>query len=512
MSKTIDNTPVLVGVGQAVWQDKKLSEENDSPLDLAAQVADKALADTGHAESITAALDTIAMVRMVSDCLPGPLSTSNNPPRSVARRIGANPSRAIYGELGGQSPQTLINEVAEGIANGEMQLALIVGAETIAQSKKAIRQGLVLDWAERVEGSLDDRGMGKALSSAAEVHHGIWLPTQVYPLFEHAFRARRQHSIEEHLVAMGELFAPFSAVAATNPYARFSQSYSARELIEASAENYPISSPYTKRLVAQDNVNQSAAVVMTSVDMARKLGINDSQWIYLHGYASASDHYLLQRPDLSRSLPIELTARRALSSAKLSIDDISYFDIYSCFPCAVFIACESLGIEPNDPRGLTLTGGLPFFGGAGNNYSMHAVVEMAQRLRTAPDAYGLITANGGYLSKQSIAVYSAQPYPGVWKPVSSSDLQSTIDQMSLPIIDTQPDGCGVIETYSVGYKKGRPETGIVVGRMVDTDARFIARSASDDQSSVVRMLESDPLGTIIHVETFSETSHFSFVE
>ncbi len=306
-----NNTPVLVGVGQAVWHDKELSEENGSPMDLAAQAAGEALADTGHAKSIAAALDTIAMVRMVSDCLPGqdsPLSTSNNPPRSVARRIGANPAHAVYGELGGQSPQALINEMAEGIANGDKQLVLMVGAETIAQTRKALRQGVALDWAEQVEGPLDDRGIGKALASAAEVRHGIWLPTQVYPLFEHAIRARRQHSVEEHLVAMGELFAPFSAVAATNSYAQFTQSYSAGELIEASADNYPISSPYTKRLVAQDRVNQSAAVLMTSVHMARKLGIDESQWIYLHGYADASDHFVLRRPDLSRSLPLELTA------------------------------------------------------------------------------------------------------------------------------------------------------------------------------------------------------------
>jgi len=50
----------------------------------------------------------------------------------------------------------------------------------------------------------------------------------------------------------------------------------------------------------------------------------------------------------------------------------------------VFTICDGLGIAPDDSRGLTLARGLPFFGGAGKNYSMHAVAETVVRMRSAP--------------------------------------------------------------------------------------------------------------------------------
>ena len=57
------------------------------------------------------------------------------------------------------------------------------------------------------------------------------------------------------------------------------------------------------------------------------------------------------------------------------------FDLYSCFPLPVFKICDGFGLTADDPRGLTLTGGLPFFGGAGNNYSMHGIAETVAECR-----------------------------------------------------------------------------------------------------------------------------------
>ena len=57
---------------------------------------------------------------------------------------------------------------------------------------------------------------------------------------------------------------------------------------------------------------------------------------------------------------------------------------------------------------LTVTGGLPFFGGPGNNYSMHALAEMAHRLRNG-QGNGLITANGGMLSKHAALLLANKP-------------------------------------------------------------------------------------------------------
>ena len=46
--------------------------------------------------------------------------------------------------------------------------------------------------------------------------------------------------------------------------------------------------------------------------------------------------------------------------------------------------CEALGIDGDDPRGLTLTGGLPYFGGPGNSYSLHAIAETVAEMRDKP--------------------------------------------------------------------------------------------------------------------------------
>lgn len=50
---------------------------------------------------------------------------------------------------------------------------------------------------------------------------------------------------------------------------------------------------------------------------------------------------------------------------------------------------DGLGLSADDSRGLTVTGGPPFFGGAGNNYSMHAIAETVALLRATPGAYGM---------------------------------------------------------------------------------------------------------------------------
>jgi acetyl-CoA C-acetyltransferase len=122
----------------------------------------------------------------------------------------------------------------------------------------------------------------------------------------------------------------------------------------------------------------------------------------------------MERADLSRSPAAVLAARHAIEMAGVKASDLATIDLYSCFPAPVFNICEGLRILPDDPRGLTLTGGLPFFGGAGNNYSMHAIAETVQRARSRPGSFGFVGANGGIMSKYSAGVYSTAPVP--WKP------------------------------------------------------------------------------------------------
>ena len=74
-----------------------------------------------------------------------------------------------------------------------------------------------------------------------------------------------------------------------------------------------------------------------------------------------------------------------------------------------------LGIAADDPRPLTVTGGLPYFGGPGNNYVTHSIASMVETLRADPGSLGLVTANGWYVTKHSIGIYSTDPPRSEWR-------------------------------------------------------------------------------------------------
>ena len=147
--------------------------------------------------------------------------------------------------------------------------------------------------------------------------------------------------------------------------------------------NRLIAEPYTRFLVARDLVNLAAAVVLTSVATARRLRIPEDKWVFLHGQADLRERNLLERNDLGEAPAAPMAVRHALEVAEIGIDDVDFFDFYSCFPIAVSNITDALGLLPQDSRGLTLTGGLPYFGGPGNNYSMHAIAEAVERVRAS---------------------------------------------------------------------------------------------------------------------------------
>ena len=513
-----DNTPVLVGAGQFTGREEDPLKAL-SPMGIAAEAARAALADTGlDSQSLAQQIDTLAVIRIFPDSfnrprMPNPFGRAENPPRAVARRINANPVRAIYGHVGGNTPQTMINEMAHRIAEGEVGVALITGSEAIKTAQRALRAGITLDWQEEDEGSLEDRGIGPALASAHEFAHGIGIPVNTYPLFENAIRGRLGHSVAQHLLAMGELFAPFTDVAATNPFALYGTRRSPQELARVSAENRFIGFPYPKWMNAMDGVDQGAAVVMTSVGQAKRLGIDPARWVFLHGCAEASEKLLVtERVNYFSSPAMEINSAKALAMAGKEMSDIDLIDIYSCFPSAVEVACAALGIQTNDPRGLTLTGGLPFFGGPGNNYSMHAIATLVSRLRNRRSTFGMITANGGYLSKHATGIYSAIPVEGEWRREAPATYQGQIDAMLSPRFTETPEGDARVETYTVIHERGVPVRGIVIGRLVADNTRFIANTLSDAETLGRMMVEEmlDRPGSVTTGDGAEGTNLFSF--
>ncbi|HKL61807.1 MAG TPA: acetyl-CoA acetyltransferase [Woeseiaceae bacterium] len=488
-----DRTPVVVGAGQYTQRDVA-PEEALPPIGIAAEAARAAMAAAGAKGDLAAALDTIAVTRTFSDSTPrrsDDHGRATNPPRSLARDIGADPARAVYSEAGGEVPQRYVNEYAEMIAGGEAEAVLLAGGEAIATDKAARRAGLTLDWQDEAQGELDDRGFGVMFVDPRELAHGIGFPVQTYPLFEQAIRGRRGHGVREHLAAMGRLLSPFTAVAAENPYAYFPRRRSAEEIATPSAENPFIGFPYTLLMNARDGVDQGAALVLTSAGKADELGIPEDNRVYLHGCADLREKLLVGDRVNYHSFPaIRLAGTEALAMAGIGIDEVRYFDLYSCFPSAVEATAEALGIAEDDERGLTLTGGLPYFGGPGNNYTMHAIAEAWRRCRDNPGEYALVNGNGGYLTKHAIGIYSTRAVEGGWRRPDTAPVQQEIDAMQSPAREHAPAGQGTVETYTVVFGREGAARGIVIGRLEENGARFIANTPNDP-ALLTRMVEEE---------------------
>jgi len=507
-------TPILVGAGQFVEHLESAGYRGLSPVELAAEAARRACEDALSTAALASRIDLVAGIRQFEISTPGaraPLGRSNNFPRSVALRLGADPARAILEVSGGQGPQHLLSEIAEVIASGGAKLALLVGSEAISTVRHFAAREDKPDWTEQVDGSLEDRGYGlQGLSTYYQHTHGLVGAPQPYALCENARRARLRLSREDYARRMGELFAPFTQVAARNPYSASQERQSAADLITVTPRNRIIAEPYPRLLVSRDQVNQAAALLLTSVGLARELGIAESRWVFLHGYADLRERSLIERADLGSSPAAIGACTGALEAAGIGIGQVRYFDFYSCFPVAVSNVADGLGIAADDPRGLTVTGGLPYFGGAGNNYSMHAIASMAERLRAEPGSFGLVGANGGILSKYSAGVYSTRP--ATWKRCDSSETQARLDAAPVPAVAYQADGAAQIETYTIVYDKGEPKHAIVVGRLDGSGARFLAMSADHDRETIERMLGEDPLGRPITVRSYGFGNRFAFTE
>lgn len=490
-----DTTPIIVGVGEASERVSDGDYARLSPADLAAVACRAALEDAG-ARAIASAIDLLAVVRQFEISTPRaspPFGASNNIPRSVAQRIGANPRHAVLEPSGGQGPQHLVNELSGRIARGEFGCALICGAEAISTVRHVLSQGEKLDWAEQVEGDIEDRGYGvDGLLTDDLIRHGARTPVQIYALLENARRARLGMSREAYRNEMAALFAPFTEVASRNPHAMSRARLSAEEIAVVTPENRVVADPFPRRVIARDQANQGAAVLLSSVGVARAQGIPSDKWIFLHGRADAAELSPIARPDMGRYPAAGAALRHALETARVTIDDVALFDFYSCFPIAVFSVLEELGIAKDDPRAFTLTGGLPFFGGAGNNYSMHAIAAMARALRAQPQAYGLLGANGGFLSKYSVGLYSARPC--AWRDEDDGRVQRTLTERT-PAPLAQSAVRGNVETYTVDFDRD-PPGGVLVCR-TEAGERFVAMTSPDHPEVLAHMTKADPLGAVV---------------
>ena len=455
---TVDpRTPVLVGYGQVNHRDE-IDPESPSvePMDLMV-----AAVRQGADSRVIEAVDSIRVVNILS-------AHYRDPGLLLGQRIGATDFTTLYSPVGGNVPQSLVNQACLDIQRGRAQVVLLAGAETWRTRRGLRAKGGKLVWTVQDESvpAAEVSGDDVPMAGDAELRIHLDRPAYVYPLFEQALRVARGESIEHHIRRIGELWARFNAVAVDNPNAWIRTPMTAEEIGRPGPRNRMISWPYTKLMNSNNMVDQGAALILTSVEQATRLQIPAERWIYPHAGADAHDTpAIAERDELHRSAAIRIAGARALELAGLSIDDVDYVDLYSCFPSAVQVAAAELGLSVDDAtRPLTVTGGLTFAGGPWSNYVMHSIATMAELLAANPGRRGLITANGGYLTKHSFGVYGSEP-PAEFR---WEDAQSAVDREPTRDGLVEWEGVGTVEAWTTPFdREGQPEKVFLAVRTPD---------------------------------------------
>jgi acetyl-CoA C-acetyltransferase len=303
-------------------------------------------------------------------------------------------------------------------------------------------------------------------------------PTMVYPLLETARRAELGHDVDAHQVYVSELWSRFAAVSAGNPHAWSRVAYTPEEIRTISPDNRAVCFPYPKRMCANIDVDQGAAVLLCSYEAARAAGVPDERMVFIHAAAEGHDHWFFtERDSLATSPAMAATGAAALRGAGVDIDDAAHIDLYSCFPSAVQLGRDALGIRADDGRPLTVTGGLGFAGGPVNNYPTHAVATMVEVLRSNPDDVGLTTALGWYATKHAAAVWSARP---PIQPFRCVNVQAEVDALPRRARAGLIDVEATVEATSVSFERdGTPALGIVAA-LTDDGKRALANVRDTD--------------------------------
>ncbi len=483
-----ERVPVVIASGQSIERDSLVT-----PIDLMERAGEAAFADAPLRESV----ERVSVVNIMTRTGPAPAT-------ELARRLGLATSACEVSTIGGNSPQWLVSRAADDITRGRLAATLIAGAEAIRSSRARRAEGLPRDTGadlppDPVVG--DDRpGVGPAESAI-----GLVAPVQIYPLFESVVAARAGRDAAAQRRVIGDLFAPFTEVAADNPYAWFREARTAEAIATPAPDNRIVCEPYTKLMTAFLGSDQGAALLVCSLAQAIRAGVGDRAVFIWAGAEAVDVRFPAARPDPGRS-PAIAAAGRALFDAVSSgggngktagIDDVEVLDLYSCFPSAVELAADALGIAPDDRRGLTATGGLPYFGGPGNNYTTHGIAAVTDALRRSPTPpggrstgrLGMATGLGWFVTKHALGVYGSAPPPGGYRRGDTAAAQARIDDSA---VDTAlavdaPTPARVVAATVMRDHDGTATAAPLIARL--PDGRQMALAAHDEVLEAVDRLD-----------------------
>jgi acetyl-CoA C-acetyltransferase len=471
-------TPCIIGVAARTWR-----EEAPEPLAMWEEVAREAAEDAGDSR-VLEQLDSVQIVYCQT-------WQYDDAVARLAERLHTDPKHRYYSGIGGTTTQQLVDATAERMLQGELDLALVTSAEALA-TQRAYKKG-----GERYPYSFkpDEKRPfpWESPPHPYEVAHEIFQASLTFAMFDNARRGHVGTNLDDYRADIGRMLAPMTRIAAHNSNAWFPIERAADQIMTATPDNRMVGYPYTKYAVAVMDVDMAAALIVATHERAEALGIPNDQRVYLRGYAYATDPVLVAgHPNMWRSPAMEAASKEALHNAGVGVDDIKYFDLYSCFASSLHFACDALGLSPFDPRSLTVTGGLPYHGGPASGYLTHSIAAMVERLRADPGELGLVSGVGMHMTKHVFGCYStaARPLtpPGPMPPPEPTEVVGTYT------------GDAVVAAYSVAHgRSGDPEWGALVCELAD-GSRVYARI---DAERGARAERDELIGTTVRL--FPET-------
>lgn len=465
--------PVIVGVGQVNDREEALDS-----FELMRAALERADADAGGSW-----LEQVHAVAVV-DQLSFPQLTQI--PERLAEAFGAAPHHLFKTKYpSGESPVLLLNEAAERIRAGEIEIAAVVGGEALRTAAKRARQA----------GANAVREAAAKAAKPLRAMYGLVAPTDVYPLYENATRAAWGQTLAEGRRESAEIWAKLSEVAAANEHAWLRTAVTADEIATPSAQNRPIAFPYTKLMVANASVNQGAGFIVASLSKARAMGVPEERLVYVgYGAAAREPSDVLARESYTRSIALETALAKTLAFNEMEPGALDCVELYSCFPCIPKLARRAIGWPLEKP--MSVAGGLTFAGGPVGNYMSHAIAAMTEKLRRE-GRQGLLFGNGGFANTNHCIVLTRdtpREAPRAFDVQAEADAQRT----AAPVFVERYAGPAAVETYTVFYnREGAPHLGVVIGRTPD-GRRFLARVDGSDGDTIARLTSeaAEPVGAL----------------
>lgn len=493
-------TPVLVGVG-AVTQRADEPADALEAVELMAAAARAAGDDSGRSS-------LLRQVQLIS--VPEGTWSYPDPGRLIAARIGVSTpeqARTLIGAVG-VTQQAVIADACHAIASGAVEVALVVGGEARDRAVRASQSNLEAPEVTQPDGTHPDRRLEPATLGIADLEliRNAATPSTAYALIDQARRHHLGRSPQQRQRELGARYAPMAALAAANPDAWDRTAPGEREIVDAGPSNRMIASPYTKRLCSQWNVDQAAALLLCSYGAANAAGVATDRMVFPWSSA-VSDHAVpvLQRPELWRSPNVEAAVAAAMSSAGISsADDIAEIDCYSCFPVAIDVFADALGLATD--RAVTVTGGMSFAGGPLNNYVLQALVVLAGRLRAEPAAAGFSSSVSGFLTKAGAGIWSATPPQ---RRFAAGDCTAAVEAAAVGaaasrVIDAEHVGAATVASWTVDHLRGEPHRAVV---FLDTPNGGRTMASSGDAGICAAMLSGEWIGTVVDVAADGSFRH-----